>query len=216
MNQRLTVKATLLPPTAEELMPGSFFMRRINGWTGRWVSAAQAFIRGGSNYTHAGVILDNGELIEAEPGGAKIKNVSTLYDFEKSFGPILVSDAPMQRWLDSRLFPPVLGAREMAEWAKRSEIVVKARYAKCVQYSVLDYLAIAMAEFKLPGWEMVRDRVEDSQHMICSALVDRVYCWADVILFDDNRLAGDVTPWDLEQYVLRYEADRIKRLAENA
>ena len=189
------------------LAPGSFFLRRIPG--NRWIPAMQAFLRGTSNYTHAGLILDNDELIEAEPGGAKIKHVSTLYRYD----PILYSDAPMQHWLATTNFPMVLGAKEQAEFTKRNEIVGKARYLEGTPYSFLDYLAIAMAEWKLPGWQFVRDRVESSQHLICSALVDRAYSWADIHLFDDGRLPGDVTPWDLEQYVMKVEGKRIARLA---
>ncbi len=190
------------------MLPGAFFMRRIEGWTGRWVSAAQAFVRGGSNFTHAGIILDDGQIIEAEPGGANIKTIESLYSYE----PVMVSDAPMQRWLDTTVFPQYLGAREEMEWAKRAEIVNKARYLEGIGYSFLDYLALALAEFKLPGWTFVRDRVESSKRLICSALVDRAYSWGEVHLFDDGRLPGDVTPWDLENYVLRYEGDRISRL----
>lgn len=210
-NRGLLLQATQLPPTPEELFPGSFFMRRIGGWTGRWISGVQAFVRGGSNYTHAGLILDNGELIEAEPGGAKIKSVHALYDMDSES--IMVSDAPVKRWLEGKTFT-YLGEAEEVEWTKRSEIALKARYLDKVPYSFLDYVALAMAEWKLPGWKLVRDRVEDSAHLICSALVDRAYSWADIHLFDDDRLAGDVTPWDLEQYVLRYEADRMRRLVE--
>lgn len=199
-----------IPPTPEEMLPGSFFMRRIDGWTGRWVSAVQAFVRGGSNFTHAGLILDNDQIIEAEPGGANIKSIETLYRHE----PVMVSDAPMQRWLDSTVFPMVLGAKEEAEWNKRNELVTKARYLDGIGYSFLDYFALAFAEWKLPGWTLVRDRVESSQRLICSALVDRAYSWSEVHLFDDGRLPGDVTPWDLENYVLRYEGDRIRRLVE--
>lgn len=198
-----------IPPTSEELLPGSFFMRRIDGWTGRWVGAVQAFVRGGSNFTHAGLILDDGQIIEAEPGGANIKSVDTLYEHN----PIMVSDAPMQRWLDTTVFPLYLGAREEAEWNKRAEIVGKARYLNGVGYSFLDYAALAMAEWKVPGWKFVRDRVESSQHLICSALVDRAFSWAEIHLYDDGRLPGDVTPWDLENYVLRYEGERLSRLA---
>lgn len=198
-----------LPPDPTHLIHGSFFMRRIGGWTGRWVSAAQAFVRGGSNWTHAGLILDNGQIIEAEPGGAKIKPAEILWEA----GEVMISDAPIQRWVDQTVWPQLLGAREEGEWRKRAEVVGKARFLSGVGYSFLDYAALAMAEFKIPGWQLARDRVEASQHLICSALVDRAYAWAEVHLFDDGRLSGDVTPWDLERYAHIYEADRISALA---
>lgn len=210
---------TAMPPNPGHLIPGSFFMRRIEGVTGRLVSAGQAFIRGGSNYTHAGLVLDNGQIIEAEPGGAKIKSAESLWEH----GPVLLSDAPVQRWADKQPVPMVLGGHEMAVAAKRTEIVGKARFMEGVPYSFVDYVAIAAVELDWPIARWLVDRVEDSQHLICSALVDRAYAWADVHLFDDTpyrwdpakrRVPGDVTPWDLEQYVLRFEADRIARLAQ--
>jgi hypothetical protein len=201
-----------LPAAMDELLPGSFFMRRIPGWTGRWVGAAQAFVRGGSNFTHAGIILDNEQIIQAQPGGAKILSAEVLY----SDNPVMVSDAPVQRWVQSQIFPAVLGADYLAEMNKRAEIASKARFLEGIPYSFLDYVALAATEGHWPGWKHLRDRVEDSKHLICSALVDRAYLWADIHLFDDNRLAGDVTPWDLEQYAWRYQADHIARLAEES
>jgi hypothetical protein len=202
-----------LPPSVDELIPGSFFMRRIEGWTGRWIAVGQALIRGGSNFTHAGIVLDGEQIIEAEPGGARIKPAQSLWEHA---GPVMVSDAPMQRWLEAQVFPRLLGAEYEAEMRKRAEIVGKARYLNGIGYSFLDYLALAMAEAKIPGWQLVRDRVESSQHLMCSALVDRAYAWAEVHLFDDGRLPGDVTPWDLEQYVWQQRADHMRRLVEEA
>ena len=206
-----------LPPDPSHLIPASFFLRRIEGWTGRWVGATQAFVRGGSFYTHGGIILGE-QIIEAEPGGAEIKPASSLWDHT----PVLLCDAPMQRWLATSNFPLLLGAKEEMEWAKRTEICHKARYMEGVPYSFLDYVALAAVEFNWRSARWLVDRVEDSQHLICSALVDRAYCWADVHLFDDkpyrwdptkSRVSGDVTPFDLEQYALRFEMERLMKLS---
>jgi hypothetical protein len=215
MMKHVPLFSATLPRDWTELKPGSFFLRKIQGSTGRWVAAGQAFVRGGSNWTHAGLVLDHGQLIQAEPGGARIIQAETLWDDH----PVLVSDAPMQRWLAGSTpasFEP--GADLVAEEIKRVEIVGKARYLEHVPYSFLDYVVIGLSEIwqdktgkKVTGW--LRNRVEDSQHLICSALVDRAYSWADIHLFDDGRLPGDVTPWDLEQYVLRYEGERLSQRA---
>jgi hypothetical protein len=113
-------------------------------------------------------------------------------------------------------FPAILGAAEEGEWNKRTEICGKARFLEGTPYSYLDYLAITVAELArtkrgkhIGGW--LGDRVEESKHLICSALVDRAYLWCDVHLFDDGRMPGEVTPFDLEQYVLHYEAERMSR-----
>ena len=178
--------------------PGSFFLTTIDGWTGRWVAAAQAFVRGGSKYTHAGLILDRGQILEALPGGARISQVEKLYEYQEAGKPLLVSDAPVQQWMLSKGYN--LSNAIGAENQKRAEVVTKARALEGTPYSFLDYAALAMAEWKLPGWQLVRARVESSQHLICSALVDRAYCWADIHLFDDGRLPGDVTPGDLADW----------------
>jgi hypothetical protein len=72
---------------------------------------------------------------------------------------------------------------------------------KGTPYSWLDYLALAWAEWKLPGWKLLRNYVEDSGHLICSAYVDRVYSDSGIHLYTDPpRLPGDVTPGDLDLY----------------
>lgn len=174
--------------------PGSFFLTTIDGWTGRWVSAAQAFVRGGNEFTHAGLILDHDEFLEAEPGGAQINPIKKLASYTLHHR-VLLCDAPMRMWAKNN------DALMISEGVKRHELVTKARYMKDIPYSFLDYGALAMTEFKVPGWQLVRDRVESSEHLICSALVDRAFMWADIHLFNDGRLPGDVTPGDLAKWV---------------
>jgi cell wall-associated NlpC family hydrolase len=186
---------------SEAYKPGMFFLAQIEGWTGRWVSAAQAFVRGGSSWTHAGLILDGDQFIEALPGGAKIRPLADLY----ARRPLLVSDAPIQRYLAARQVEP--GDELMA----RMRVARTARTLEGVPYSFLDYASLAMAEWKLPGWQAVRHRVQTSQHLICSALVDRAYSWAGIHLYDDGRLPGDVTPGDLDRYDSAYRDDLLRR-----
>lgn len=176
--------------------PGSFFLGRISGWTGRWVSAAQAFTRGGSYWTHAGVVLDNGQIIQAEPGGAEIVSVETLLDRE-----ILISDDPIQRALDLAVLPQIVGSREGREAQFRKDVVWAARKLEGTPYSFLDYVALAAVEARLPGAQKLRGYVQESGHLICSALVDAIYRRAGIHLFDDGRLPGDVTPGDLDRWV---------------
>lgn len=188
------VPEPVLGPVFDPVVPpGAFFLTTIDGWTGRWVAAAQAFVRGRSTYTHAGLILDHGQMIEALPGGARITRIEKLLDYAADGKPLLICDAPVQRYLKGKGSPG-------AEQQIRTEIASKARYLEGVPYSFLDYAALAMAEWKLPGWQLVRDRVESSQHLICSALCDRAYSWSGIHLFDDGRLPGDVTPGDLADW----------------
>jgi len=182
------------------LKPGSFFLTRQTGNGGRWVAAAQSLVRGASTYTHAGIVLDKGEVLEGLPGGARISPLSKI----TSAGPVLVCDRPVREYVINHPYPDSTPA-EVDYWI-RQRIVGIARGAMVgVKYSWLDYAAIAMAEWHVPGWRLVRDRVESSKRLICSAMVDRVYAWAGVTLFDDGRLSGDVTPWDLNEYAMGTE-----------
>lgn len=179
--------------------PGMFFLTQIGGFTGRWVAAAQAFVRGGSMWTHAGLVLDNGWVIQAEPGGSRLVKIDTLLDGRT----ILFSDAPIQRWMETH--PDVDEA-----WI-RHHVAQVGRCLVGFPYSFLDYLALALAEWKVPGWQLVRRRVETSKHMICSALVDRAYSYAGINLYDDGRLPGDVTPGDLDLYDDTYCNEIVRR-----
>jgi cell wall-associated NlpC family hydrolase len=173
--------------------PGSFFLTRQTGRTGRLVAAAQALVRGASTYTHAGIVLRDGQVLEALPGGARI----STWDKITASGPVLVCDRPVRDYVETHRH---MGTQAEVRFWIRHRVVDMAMRMVGVQYSWLDYLAIAMAEWRVPGWQLVRRRVESSERLICSALVDRVYAWAGVELFDDGRLAGDVTPWDLDEY----------------
>jgi hypothetical protein len=182
-------------------LPGSFFLRHISGVQGRCVAAAQAFVRGGSFWTHAGLVLDRGQYIQGQPGGAVIRPISDLFDGQ----PVLFSDAPIQALADRALRPwSGLGGGCCA-----SSVVAEGRRLEHVKYSYLDYPVLGLAEWahahreqKLAGLvvEQLRGYVEQTGHLICSALCDRAYLNAGIHLFDDERLPGDVTPQDLADY----------------
>lgn len=176
-----------------DIKPGSFFLTRQTGRTGRLVAAGQALVRGASTFTHAGIVLSDRRVLEALPGGATISPLTKITDN----APVLICDRPVRDYVAKNPFPDPVGAVE--GWI-RQRVVQSAERLEGVPYSWLDYAAIAMAEWKLPGWQLVRRRVESSHHLICSALVDRAYKWAGIDLFNDDRLCGDVTPWDLAEY----------------
>lgn len=182
--------------------PGSFFLTRIPGAAGFWIGVGQALCGDASRYSHAGIVLDaDGAILEAEPGGARIAHISE-YDGQ----PLLISDGPVRRWaLDwADRYP---GAPSVPIPEKRVTIVDEAGQLRGVPYSALDYLALAALHLHLPS-KWIRQRVESSGHLICSALVDRVYANAGIHLFDDGRLPGDVMPADLAAWAEDWEAGR--------
>lgn len=153
--------------------PGDFFLAQIRGFGGLLIRLAQAVSGDASRYTHAGVILDNGMLIEAMPGGARIVPVTTIIDNK-----------------------PLAFSRYDLSDEMRARIVSQARSYEGVPYSFLDYLSLGLLALGLRP-KRLRARIHGSGHMICSQLVDKTYLTAGVHLFDDGRDSGDVTPGDL-------------------
>lgn len=140
------------------------------GWgirVGEWANGD-----GFSKYAHAGILLDDATILEAEPGGARIR-------------PMTEYATDLMAWSSWDLTP-----------GQRASIVAAARGLEGVPYSFVDYFAIAAHRFRLP-LPGLRRYVSSSGHMICSQLVDEAYSQADVHLFADGRWPGYVTPADL-------------------
>lgn len=177
--------------------PGSFFLVSIGGASGFAIGVAQALCAAPSRYAHAGIVISNsGDIVEAEPGGARIGNLT-----EYAGRAILICDGPvqtaMQKWEG--------GQQDWSETALRQTVVAQARKMVGTPYSALDYAALALLHWGLPsGW--VRRRVERSGRMICSQLADAAYRRAGIHLFSDGRLSGDVMPADLANWAEDWKA----------
>jgi cell wall-associated NlpC family hydrolase len=140
------------------------------------VSAGQRAVGSGSYFTHAFVYIGNGEVIQAQPGGASR---------------VLLSEA--------------LDGRKRVAWSafpltdnERAVIVSAAKWYLGTPYSFLDYLAIA--EARLLHRRRLERYVSTTSHMICSQLVDECYRRAGIELFP-GRLPGDVAPGDLAKLI---------------
>lgn len=183
--------------TADEPPAGSFVLTRIAGSTGWWVGTAQAVCGMPSRWTHAGIALGDGLSLQAEPGGASIGPISRLTGREH-----VVSDAPVRLALKAAWEAGPIDMR--TEALLRARVVDIARTFEGCPYSFLDYAALAALHLHLPS-EALRQYVDDSGHLICSALLDRVYDWAGMHLFDDGRYSGDVTPSDLDGWAQAHQ-----------
>lgn len=153
-------------------LPGDFGLVSITGTVGRLIRVGQ-YLNGDGfrNFEHAFVVLDGGMLLEAEPGGARIRPLAQ-YDGTN----VTYSDWPLTDVQRDR--------------------IVQARSLVGTPYSVLDYLSLVLVRLHIrPGW--VARYVVNTGHMICSQMVDFCYVQAGVHLFDDGRIPGDVTPGDL-------------------
>lgn len=155
--------------------PGDFGLVAINGEAGRLIRVGQWLNGDGwGRYQHAVLVLDNGELIEAEPGGARIRPVSEY-------------DGTNVAWSDWPLTD-----------AERAAIVAAGRPLEGVPYSFLDYLALAAKRLHIPI-PGLRKYIAATGHDICSQLVDLGYQLGGQTMFADHRWSGYVTPMALQR-----------------
>lgn len=158
---------------ASNPQPGDFGLVDISGSVGLLVQVGQWLVGDGfTSPTHAFVFMGNGWVLEAQPGGARYTKLTKYADREITWS----------KW-------PLSGDQ-------RKKVRAFARQRRGTPYSFVDYLSLALARVGLrPVW--LQQYIATNKHMICSQLVDAAYRAADVHLFTDGRLSGDVTPGDL-------------------
>lgn len=177
--------------------PGSFGLARITGTLGKVIAAGQAFAGDGSRWTHAFIVLDHEQVIEAEPGGAVI---TPLAHYLSNKVEAVISDKPVQDWLAvtgtlDGTTDPEMFSDYLANF-KREQIVEIARGLKGTPYGYLQYLSMGLIALGIE-WKWLTRIVTNRRRMICSQLVDEVYRRANIQLFNDHRLPQNVTPGDL-------------------
>lgn len=119
---------------------------------------------------HVFVYVGGGQIVEAEPGGARPASLSEYAD-----RPIIWVRCPDQY-------------RQAVANAAISYIGTG--------YSAADYFALALHRFHIPA-PGLRRRIQSSGRMICSQLGDRAAHNGGWILFDDGRWDGFVEPIDI-------------------
>jgi hypothetical protein len=161
-------------------VPGDVGLTRIRGPIGKFIEVGQ-WINGNGfkDYEHAFLVLPDEQLIEAEPGGARI--------------------APLAQYEQCKV---VYACPATLTDDQREVICAAAHRYVGVPYSFADYLAIAVHRFHIRV-PRLRRYVATSRHMICSQLVDRIYLDAGVRLFTDNRWPGYVTPLALYELLAK-------------
>ena len=158
-------------------LPGDFAVVHVGSGIGSLIRAGQWLNGGGfADYEHAFVLVDEDQIVQAEPGGADLCPVSHF------------QDGRAIRWSTGRI---------ALTDDQRAAIVAAARHYIGTPYSAADYFALAAHHLHLPVGPLLRHYVADSRHMICSQLVDQCYQDAGVQLFNDHRWPGYVTPADL-------------------
>jgi len=127
-------------------------------------------------WTHAFIVVEDGMVVEAMPGGALLTPLSVYT-------------------VGARAQDTIFSDLELTD-AQRTIICAAARELVGTPYSFADYLALALDHWGIrPRW--LRRYIAGSGRMICSQLVDHVMLRAGVHLFTDGRDPGDVTPGDL-------------------
>ena len=166
---------------------GDFAVVSAGGELGRLVRYAEQANGSGpyADYQHAFIYIGDGEIIQAEPGGADYAQLTPHAKTLWSTGKIAIG------------LPGTIGRLELSA-EQRTRICDAARGYVGTKYSFLDYLALAMhrLHIRVP---FLKWYVKWSGRMICSQLVDRCYLDAGIHLFDDGRWPGYVTPADLAQ-----------------
>ena len=169
--------------------PADFFLAPIPGRVGKGIRFGQ-FLNGEgfTKYQHAGILLENGDTIEAMPGGAIIGRIDRWKPEEL-------------RWSS--------GLIELTA-SQRLDILHFGRARKDIPYSFADYAALGAHRFHIPAPHL-QTFIEESGHQICSQMVDWVYWQAEVHLFDDKRWPGYVTPNSLNTLLDKIETYNLSQ-----
>lgn len=181
----------------EDLLPGDVGFSTIGGRLGRHISIGQSLLRDECIFTHAYLILEDGFCVEAMPRGARIV-------------PITGDDRMPPRWGPQFAYGRIpLSAPQRAAitvLARHGTTSARGRFTRALvgrPYAFIDYLALALWEWGIPGGAPLRRRIARSDTLICSQLVDFAWSTVGYQLFDDGRLPGDITPGQLFWQVLR-------------
>lgn len=156
---------------------GQFLTRLVSF---RWKQLWDALV----NYEHVFIMISDDTLIEAEPGGARVR--------------------PLSEYDGSNL---VIFSMPGLTDAQRGDLAGIAQHLEKTPYSFLDYLAIALNRLHLPS-KRLRKYVKSTNHMICSQMGDFVYASYGIHLFTDDRDPGDVIPLELYEQVKELGWDR--------
>lgn len=123
---------------------------------------------------HAFICLGEGQLVEGELTGARIRPVSEYHPDEIY-------------WCH--------GIHGTLKPGQDEEVAAAARTLEGTPYSVIDYAALLLRRLRIPA-PRLRAYIASTHHQICSQLCDTAYTLAGRPLFE-GRWPGYVTPYDL-------------------
>ena len=162
----------------DQRQPGDFAAVRTAGTTGALIRLGEALNGDGfGDWEHALIYIGGGEIVEAEPGGARRRVRGIESGDLWSTGLWYLDDET------------------------RVNICAAARSFTGTPYGWLDYAALAAHRLHIPA-PGLRGFIASTDSMICSQLVDAAYQAAGVQLFSDGRWDGYVTPGALANLIL--------------
>lgn len=176
-----------------DLKPGDVLLLHIDGWVGRLIWAMQLVNKDTSFWTHAAIVLDDGTVFEAQPGGAVITPLAEYADRPGSV--VRYYQRPKRNQPTEYEILPIA---EFMTDTRRACIVRDARamFARGYRYAYEVYGYLALYRFGVrPRW--VRNAIQDPDAGICSQAADLLLADNGVHLFADGRMPYDVTPGDL-------------------
>lgn len=149
---------------------GSYGVVRTNGWAGWGIRVVTH-----STVNHAFLYVGDGQIVEAQPAGAR--------------------RAPAALYPDALWSKPPANGPAVAD-AAIALIGTPYSWVDCACIGVADTLG-----WHVPEW--VRKRLNRRDRLMCSALVDTAYLDAGVHLFNDGRITGDISPEDLRTLIVK-------------
>jgi uncharacterized protein YycO len=181
----------LIQTAPNPVPPGTFITTHITGQVGTLIGVGELLNSDRllhpfnkelfelSKFSHAAICDGKGNVIEAEPGGARLHSLDEYLDGR----PLMFSNLKVP-------LNPTTGL----------QIVDFAMGMLGTPYSVLDYLADAAKRFHIPLFGWVDARLKSNKSIICSQLVTLAYTMANRPLIH-NKMAWEVTPLDLARLI---------------
>lgn len=155
------------------MLPGDFATVRTHGTVGWLIRLVTR-----AKVNHAMLLVRPGWVIEAQGNGATLTPLTYYDGYDLHWSALPLTDD------------------------ERARVVKAALTHLGAPYSFVDDACIALARiFGVHVPQAVRNRLQGTDHLMCSQLVDVAYSEAGIPLFDDGRLAGDVTPGDLDDLI---------------
>lgn len=172
--------------------PGDIGLSSSDSLIGRFVRLGQAVVGDHSFVSHAFIVLHDGQIVEAMPGGAKFASLDK--------------------------YPEVVFSKYELTLDQRDAICEAAIRMEGTPYSFLDYLSLFLSHLSNKRWvpwrwawlpRIIRKRVASSGHMICSQLCAEAYRQAGLDLTYGKEIPQDLTPGDLARYIMQYPGGEL-------